>query len=185
MFPLESTVVSYGIPWVFPCGTPGTIGITIRPARALAPRQRTPEHPCSSFWQDHIGAAGLVADYFAADEPLTISSRRTRWTLKGKAKADPNTLFGNNRGVPIPEWYEEDMLDVGGLRFFLDKAHMHQAGDYMIHLDKSDPSNANEGIIQHSTMCNMPETDKESRVNSTSTRGAYSVERREMSRKFP
>lgn len=95
---------------------------------------------------DHIGAAGLVADYFSADEPMAISSRRPRRMLKGKEKRDPNTSFGNNRGVPLPEWYQEEMLEVGGLRFALDKAHVHQAGDYLIRLDKNDPANADAGI---------------------------------------
>ncbi|CAM9438414.1 unnamed protein product, partial [Laminaria digitata] len=96
--------------------------------------------------QDHIGAAGLVVDYFAADNPLVISSRRPRWTLKNKDRSDPNTVFGNNRGVPLPEWYQEEVLEVGGLRFVMDKAHIHQAGDYLIFLDKNDRSNADEGI---------------------------------------
>lgn len=96
-------------------------------------------------WQDHMGAAGLVADYFSADEPMAISSRRPRWLLKAREKGDPNTASGNNRGVPLPEWYQEEVLYVGGLRFTLDKVHMHQAGDYLIRLDKTDPSNANEG----------------------------------------
>ena len=98
--------------------------------------------------KDHIGAAGLVTDYFAADEPLAISSRRPRWTLKGKNKRDPDTAFGNNRGVPLPEWYQEEVLEVGSLRFTLDKAHIHQRGDYLIHLDKNDPTNASAGTAE-------------------------------------
>ncbi|CAM9795943.1 unnamed protein product, partial [Laminaria digitata] len=95
---------------------------------------------------DHIGAAGLVADYFTADEPVAISSRRPRWLLKSKDQRDPNTALGNNRGVPLPEWYQEEVLEVGGLRFSLDKAHVHQAGDYLIRLDKNEPTNADAGI---------------------------------------
>lgn len=34
---------------------------------------------------------------------------------------------------------------VGGLRFTLEKAHAHQAGDLMVTLDKHDPQNAGEG----------------------------------------
>lgn len=34
---------------------------------------------------------------------------------------------------------------VGGLRFTLEKAHAHQAGDLMVTLDKHDPANAGEG----------------------------------------
>ena len=98
--------------------------------------------------QDHIGAAGLVADYFAADEPVAISSRRSRWALKAKDKGDPDTVFGNNRGVPLPEWYQEEVLEVGGLRFALDKIHIHQAGDYLIRLDKNDPTNADSGTTR-------------------------------------
>lgn len=67
--------------------------------------------------------------------------------LKGKDKRDPTTAFGNNRGIPIPEWYKEDVLEVGGLRFSLEKAHIHQAGDYLIHLDKSDATNAAAGMM--------------------------------------
>ncbi|CAM9331751.1 unnamed protein product, partial [Laminaria digitata] len=95
---------------------------------------------------DHIGAAGLVADYFAADEPLAIASRQTRRVLRSKGRRDPNTVFGNNRGVPLPERSQEDVLEVGGLRFTLDEADVHQAGDYVIHLDKNDKTNAYAGI---------------------------------------
>ena len=105
------------------------------------------------FWQDHIGAAGHVLDYFAADEPLVISSRRPRRMLKIKNKSDPTSVFGNNRGVPLPEWYQEDVLEVGGLRFVMDKIHIHQAGDYLIFLDKNDQTNAYEGM--HNTLCGM------------------------------
>lgn len=89
---------------------------------------------------------GLVAEYFAADEPLAISSRRTRRALKRKEDKDPASAFGNSRGVPLPEWYEEDVLEVGGLRFDLGKAHIHMSGDYLIFLDKHDEANSNEGM---------------------------------------
>ncbi|CAM9904204.1 unnamed protein product [Ectocarpus sp. 12 AP-2014] len=95
---------------------------------------------------DHMGAAGLVAEYFAADNPTAIASRRTRLAVKKRDTKDPNTVFGNNRGVPVPEWYQEEVLEVGGLRFTLEKAHAHQAGDLMVTLDKHDPQNAGEGI---------------------------------------
>lgn len=99
-----------------------------------------------ALWQDHIGGAGLVADYFAADEPLAISSRGPQRTLKAKAKRDPATAMGNNRGVPIPEWYQEDVLEVGDLTFLLKKGDIHEAGDFMIHLDKNDKANADAVI---------------------------------------
>lgn len=87
----------------------------------------------------------MVADYFAADEPLVISSLRSRWTLKNKNNSDPTTAFGNTRGVPVPEWFQEDVLEVGGLRFVMDRIHMHQRGDYLVFLDKTDPLNADSG----------------------------------------
>ena len=87
----------------------------------------------------------MVADYFAADEPLVISSRRSRWTLKNKDDSDPMTAFGNTRGVPVPEWFQEDALEVGGLRFVMDRIHLHQRGDYLVFLDKTDPLNADSG----------------------------------------
>lgn len=89
---------------------------------------------------------GIVADYFAEDEPHPISSRRTRRRLKLKTKNDPDSIFGNNRGVPLPEWYEEDVLEVGGLRFTIDKAHVHMTGDYIVLLDKRDEHNSAEGV---------------------------------------
>eukprot|EP00903_Cladosiphon_okamuranus_P020686 g18993.t2 len=95
---------------------------------------------------DHMGAAGLVADHFAADSPVVIASRRTRLAVKKRNARDPTTVYGNNRGVPVPEWYEEDVLEVGGLRFTIEKAHAHQAGDLMVTLDKNDPENAGRGI---------------------------------------
>lgn len=112
-------------------------------ARPIALLHRTPH---ASLLQDHIGAAGLVVNYFAGDEPQVISSRRTRWVLRNKNESDPNTVFGNTRGVPLPEWYQEDVLEVGGLRFVMDRPHIHEAGDYLISLNKTDPVNANAGI---------------------------------------
>lgn len=56
-------------------------------------------------------------------------------------------MFGNNRGVPLPERSQEDVLEVGGLRFTLDEADVHQAGDYVIHLDKNDKTNAYAGML--------------------------------------
>lgn len=96
----------------------------------------------SFCFQDHIGTAGFVADYFADDEPRAISSRRTRWTLKKRDRKDPTTVFGNNRGVPVPEYWREDELDVGGIRVELSKAHAHTAGDYLIFVDKTLPENS-------------------------------------------
>lgn len=95
--------------------------------------------------QDHIGNMGNVAKYFADDMPQAISSRRTRRALKLKAKNDPTTSLGNSRDVPIPEWYEEEVLEVGGLRFEIDKAHIHMSGDYLIFLDRHNAHNAAEG----------------------------------------
>lgn len=88
---------------------------------------------------------GSVAAYFADDEPKAISSRRTRRRLKLKAKNDSDSVFGNNRGVPLPEWYQEDVLEVGGLRFTIDKAHVHMTGDYIVLLDKNDDENSAGG----------------------------------------
>lgn len=59
-----------------------------------------------------MGAAGLVAEYFAADNPTAIASRRTRLAVKKRDTKDPNTVFGNDRGVPVPEWYQEEVLEV-------------------------------------------------------------------------
>lgn len=126
-----------------------TLSATLRLSLAPARPTRSPPPFFNTCLQDHIGAAGLVADYFAADKPLAISSRRPRWVLKGKEKRDPNTVFGNNRGVPLPTWYQEEVLEVGGLRFALEKAHIHQAGDYLIHLDKNDPTNADAGTTKY------------------------------------
>ncbi|CAM9242475.1 unnamed protein product [Scytosiphon promiscuus] len=104
-----------------------------------------------SHW-DHIGNMGSVATYFADDEPQAIASRRTRRRLKLKAKNDPDSVFGNNRGVPLPEWYEEDVLEVGGLRFTIDKAHVHMTGDYIVLLDKDDHENSAEAGIDTSVL---------------------------------
>ena len=41
----------------------------------------------------------------------------------------------------MPEWYQEEVLEVGGLRFALHKAHIDQAADYLVHLDMNDPTN--------------------------------------------
>lgn len=71
-----------------------------------------------------------------------ISSRNTRRKLKKRDQKDPTTVFGNNRGIPVPEYWEDEELDVGGLRFELNKAHAHIAGDYLIFLDKQLPENA-------------------------------------------
>lgn len=60
-----------------------------------------------------MGAAGLVAEHFSADGPTVIASRRTRLALKKRDAKDPATVYGNNRGVPVPEWYQEDVLEVG------------------------------------------------------------------------
>lgn len=92
-----------------------------------------------------------MADYFAADEPAVISSRYPRWTMIKKNKRDPTTAFGNNRGVPVPEWYDEDILEVGGLRLDMDKIDAHETGDYLIYLDKERVKNANEGINMRSS----------------------------------
>lgn len=86
-----------------------------------------------------------MAEYFADDEPMAISSRRVRRSLKKNDKNEPDSTFGNTRGVPVPEWYQEDVLEVGGLRFELDKIHIHMSGDYVIFLDKNDEANAAEG----------------------------------------
>ena len=95
--------------------------------------------------QDHIGGARFVADYFAEDAPEVISSRRTRWKLKKQDMEDPTTAYGNNRDVPIPEWYQEEVLEVGNLQIGLGKAHVHQSGDLFIVIDKNLPENAAEG----------------------------------------
>lgn len=39
------------------------------------------------------------------------------------------------------------MLEVGGLRFELDRAGIHQTGDYLIYLDKNSSDNASEGML--------------------------------------
>lgn len=62
-----------------------------------------------------------------------------------KNKRDPNTAFGNNRGVPVPDWFKEDELKVGGLRFDVDRADIHQTGDYLIYLNKDRQHNDDEG----------------------------------------
>lgn len=95
--------------------------------------------------QDHMGGAGFVADYFMEDAPMVISSRRTRWKLKKQDKRDPTTAFGYNRGAPVPEWYQEEVLAVGGLQITIEKAHAHQSGDLLITIDKNVPENAAEG----------------------------------------
>ncbi len=59
-----------------------------------------------------MGAAGLVAKHFAADNPTAIASRRTRLAVKKRDAKDPNTIYGNNRDVPVPVWYKEDVLKV-------------------------------------------------------------------------
>lgn len=87
-----------------------------------------------------------MAEYFADDEPMAVSSRRVRRSLKKNDKNDPASTFGNTRGVPVPEWYQEDVLEVGGLRFKLEKIHIHMSGDYAIFLDKHDEANAAEGV---------------------------------------
>ncbi|CAM9426573.1 unnamed protein product, partial [Hapterophycus canaliculatus] len=104
-----------------------------------------------SHW-DHIGGMGSVATYFAEDEPRAISSRRTRRRLKLKEKNDPDSVFGNNRGVPVPNWYKEEVLEVGGLRFMIDKAHVHMTGDYIVLLDKNIGENSAEAGIETSVL---------------------------------
>lgn len=69
--------------------------------------------PATLIKQDHMGAAGLVAEHFSADDPAVISSRRVRLAVKKRNAKDPATVYGNNRGVPVPEWYQEDVLEVG------------------------------------------------------------------------
>lgn len=109
------------------------------------PRDHSPLLGVTVRFQDHIGGMGLVAEYFADDEPMAISSRRVRRSLKKNDKNDPASTFGNTRGVPVPEWYQEDVLEVGGLRFRMEKIHIHMSGDYAIFLDKHDKANAAEG----------------------------------------
>lgn len=106
-----------------------------------------------TYRQDNIGSAGFVADYFAADEPMVISSRYPFWTITKKNRRDPTTAFGNTRGVPLPEWYKEDILAVGGLRFDVDRASVHETGDYLIFLDKGRVKNANEGKVSYQICC--------------------------------
>lgn len=119
------------------------------PTPCTAPNARPPSPSCaSSSRQDQIGAAGLVAEYFAADKPEAISSRHPRWTIKKKNKRDPDTAFGNNRGVPVPTFFQEDVLKVGGLRFEVDRADIHQTGDYLIYLNKDTKDNASEGMAE-------------------------------------
>lgn len=65
-----------------------------RPRRIRAPSKNE---------QDHVGAAGLVANDFADDQPMAVSSNRIRKIFKRKDKRDPDSGFGNNRGVPVPE----------------------------------------------------------------------------------
>lgn len=89
-----------------------------------------------------MGAAGFVAEYFAADKPMAISSRRTRRILKPRFDEQPDSLFGNNRGVPLPESWEQNYLDVGGMHFMVDKIHGHQSGDMLVFLDKGMSKNA-------------------------------------------
>ena len=45
-------------------------------------------------WQDHVGGAGFVYDYFAKDSPTIIASKRIRADLKTKDSRDPTTIFG-------------------------------------------------------------------------------------------
>lgn len=55
---------------------------------------------------------------------------------------------GNNRGVPIPEKLEAAdyrEVQVGNLRFELQKIHAHERGDLSVFLDKTIPENAAEG----------------------------------------
>ncbi|CAM9117234.1 unnamed protein product, partial [Ectocarpus sp. 8 AP-2014] len=55
----------------------------------------------------------------------------------------------NNRGVPVPEKLEASdyrELQVGNLRFELQKIHSHERGDLLVFLDKSIQENAAEGI---------------------------------------
>lgn len=59
-----------------------------------------------------MGAAGLVAKHFAADNPTAIASRRVRLAVKKRDAMDPSTIYGNNREVPVPVWYKEDVLKV-------------------------------------------------------------------------
>ncbi|CAB1110556.1 unnamed protein product [Ectocarpus sp. CCAP 1310/34] len=102
-----------------------------------------------SHW-DHIGTAGLVYEHFAEDNPTIITSKRIRAKLKARDdRGDPTSIHGNNRGVPIPEKLDEAdyrELQVGGLRFEVQKLHAHERGDLVVFLDKNLPANAAEGI---------------------------------------
>ncbi|CAM9691667.1 unnamed protein product [Scytosiphon promiscuus] len=102
-----------------------------------------------SHW-DHVGAAGLVYDYFAQDDPTIVSSKRIRAALKTRDDlGDPTSVHGNSRGVPIPEKFDATdyrQLEVGGLRFELRKLHAHQRGDLFVFLDKNVAENAAQGI---------------------------------------
>lgn len=93
-----------------------------------------------------MGAAGLVADDFADDQPMAVSSNRIRKIFKRKDKREPDSGFGNNRGVPVPEKWDEDYLDVGDLRFELNRVDGHEVGDWLIFLDKNERRNARQGI---------------------------------------
>ncbi|CAM9856828.1 unnamed protein product, partial [Ectocarpus fasciculatus] len=100
--------------------------------------------------QDHIGTAGLVYEHFAGDNPTIIASKRIRAKIKARDdRGDPTSIHGNNRGVPIPERLDEAdyrELQVGGLRFEVQKLHAHERGDLVVFLDKNLPENAAEGI---------------------------------------
>ncbi|CAM9496108.1 unnamed protein product, partial [Ectocarpus sp. 13 AM-2016] len=100
--------------------------------------------------QDHIGTAGLVYEHFAGDNPTIITSKRIRAKVKARDdRGDPTSIHGNNRGVPIPEKLDEAdyrELQVGGLRFEVQKLHAHERGDLVVFLDKNLPENAAEGI---------------------------------------
>eukprot|EP00903_Cladosiphon_okamuranus_P012976 g12110.t1 len=101
-----------------------------------------------SHW-DHVGAAGFVHDYFAQDNPTIIASKRTRAELNTRDKRDPTSVHGNNRGVPIPEKLEAAdyrEIQVGNLRFEVQKIHANERGDLSVFLDKTIPQNAAEGI---------------------------------------
>lgn len=91
-----------------------------------------------------MGGTRFVVDYFADDEPIAISSKRTRRAIKLRAKKDPTTVFGNNRDVPIPVAWG-DTIVVGGLQFLFETVHVHKTGDSFVLLDKNLPQNAAEG----------------------------------------
>lgn len=100
----------------------------------------------SWVWQDHMGAAGIVVEYFKDDLPTAIASRCIRDMLKSREDKDPTTAFGNTCGTPVPDVWSEDVLKVGGLRLSLNKVHAHQRGDFLVHLDKNVAENAAQGV---------------------------------------